>query len=138
MVIPEACPIPVDVTIGGCEDSVVIDAGDSYLESQGRILQLDVNLKNVCPNKRVALAVLLTEVDANGDEHSRGMKTFTIPAHTAPTCRDVLVRCIKFVLPEDLDVSGGTPLAMCNPRNLKVRFIAHNIDSDFQCCELVL
>ena len=138
VVIPEACPIPVDVTIGGCEDSVVIDAGDSYLESQGRILQLDVNLKNVCPNKRVALAVLLTEVDANGDEHSRGMKTFTIPAHTAPTCRDVLVRCIKFVLPEDLDVSGGTPLAMCNPRNLKVRFIAHNIDSDFQCCELVL
>lgn len=36
------------------------------LESLGRILQLDVTVKNVCPNKRVALAVILTEVDEHG------------------------------------------------------------------------
>lgn len=138
VVIPEPCPVPVDVAIDGCEDSIVMDLGDTYLESQGRIVQLNVNIKNVCPHKRVALAVVLTEVDANGTEYPRGMKTITVPAHNAPTCRDVLVKCIKFVLPEDLDVSGGTPLAMCNSRSLKARLIAHNIDTDFRCCDIVM
>ena len=88
----------------------MINAGDTYLESLGRILQLDVTVKNVCPYKRVALAVILTEIDSSGAEYQRGM-------------------------PEDLDVSGGTPNAMCNTRNFKVRFIAHNIDTDYQCCD---
>lgn len=135
---PEPCPVPVDLTIDGCQDSVVIDVGDTYLESLGRILQLDVTIKNVCPGKRVALAVILTEVDPNGDEYQRGMKAITIPAHNSPSCRDILVKCIKFVLPEDLDVSGGTPKAICNPRNFKARFIAHNIDTDYRCCDSVI
>ena len=135
---PEPCPLPVDVTVDGCEDSVVFDAGNVYLESTGRILQLDINLKHVCPNRRVALGVILTEVDQEGNEHQRGMKTMTIPAHTYPECRDILVKCVKFVLPEDLDVSGETPEATCNARNLRARIIAHNIDSDFQCCDLLV
>ena len=133
VVTPEECPVPVDLTVGGCSDSVVMDMGDVYLESLGRILQLDVTIKHVCPNKRVALAVLLTEVGQNGVEYPRGTKTMTIPAHHFPTCRDVLVKCIKFVIPEDLDVSGSTQ-SMCNPRSFKVRFIAHTIDSSFRCC----
>ena len=135
---PEPCPIPVDLAIDGCQDSAVIDVGDTYLESLGRILQLDVTVKNVCPGKRVALAVVLTETDSNGTEYQRGMKAITIPAHNYPNCRDVLVKCIKFVLPEDLDVSGGTPNAMCNPRSFKARFIAHNIDTDYRCCDSVI
>ncbi len=135
---PEDCPVPVDLAVDGCSDSVVVDMGDVYLESLGRIIQMDVTIKNVCPGKRVALAVLLTEVDANGMEFQRGTKAMTIPAHNFPACRDVLVKCIKFVLPEDLDVSGGSTQVMCNPRNFKVRFIAHNIDSDFRCCESIL
>ena len=116
---PEPCPIPVNLSVEGCQDSVVIDAGNTYLESLGRILQLDVTVKNVCPGKRVALAVILTEVDSNENEYPRGMKTITVPAHSYSGCRDVLVKCIKFVLPEDLDVSGGTPNAICNTRNLR-------------------
>ena len=135
---PEPCPIPVDLTIDGCEDSVVVHAGDVNLESLGRILQLNVTIKNVCPGKRVALAIILTETDQNGSEHQRGMKTMTIPAHSSPGCRDVRVRCVKFVLPEDLDVSGGTPDALCNPRNLKARFIANYIDTDYRCCDSVV
>lgn len=134
VVMPEPCPVPVDFTIGGCQDSLVVDLGDTFLESLGWIVQLDVTIKNVCPNKRVALAVILTEVDANGMEHQRGMKAMTIPAHQYPGCRDVLVKCIKFVLPEDLDVSGGSPNALCNARNLKAHLIAHNIDTDYRCC----
>lgn len=135
---PEPCPVPVNLAVDGYRDSVIIDAGETYLESLGRILQLNVTVKNVCPGKRVALAVILTEIDSNGGEHPRGMKTITIPAHNYPSCRDVLVKCIKFVLPEDLDVSGGMPNAMCNTRNFKARFISHNIDTDYQCCDSVI
>ena len=72
----------------------MVDLGDVYLESQGRIIQMDVTIKNVCPGKRVALAAILTEVDQDGIEHQRGMKSITIPAHSFPVCRDVLVKCI--------------------------------------------
>ena len=129
---PEPCPEPVDLTVEGCQDSVLVDLGDVYLGSQGRIIQMDVTIQNVCPGKRVALAAILTEVDQDGMEHQRGMKAFTIPAHSAPVCRDVRVKCIKFVVPEDLNVSGA---AMCSPRKFKARFLANNIDTDYRCCE---
>ena len=132
-VFPEPCPEPVEITIGGCADSVVYDAGDLVMESLGRILQLDVTLRNVCPGKRVALAIVLTEVDDEDNEYSRGLKTMVIPAHSQTTCRDVTVRCVKFVLPEELDASGDTN-ALCNERHYIARFIAHYIDSDYACC----
>jgi Ca-activated chloride channel family protein len=135
---PEECPVPVEFSVDSCSDSVLVDLGDVYLESQGRIIQMDVTIKNVCPGKRVALAAILTETDEKGMEYQRGMKTITIPAHDYPTCRDVLVKCIKFVVPEDLDVSNDTPNSMCGERNFKARFIAHNIDTDYRCCESVV
>lgn len=135
VIYPEECPVPVDLTVEGCKDSALVDLGDVYLESQGRIIQMNVTIKNVCPGKRVALAAILTEVDQNGMEYQRGMKAMTIPAHNFPVCRDVLVKCIKFVVPEDLSVSGG---AMCSPRKFKARFFANNIDTDYRCCESVL
>ncbi|MGN0245806.1 MAG: VWA domain-containing protein [Lachnospiraceae bacterium] len=132
-VFPEPCPTPIPIKFDHCEDSVEINGGDIRLESLGRILQLDVTIKNVCPNRRVALAVIITEVDDHGKEYKRGLKTMTIPAHTKPNCSDVLVRCIKFVLPEDLDVSGQTK-SICDERKFKARFIANYIDNDFECC----
>ena len=103
------------------------------MQSLGRIVKVDFTLQSVCPNKRVAVAVILNEVDGEGNEHKRGMKTFTVPAHTQSSCQDVLVRCVKFVLPEDLDVFDTT--GMCNERNLRVRVLANYIDNDFECCE---
>lgn len=135
---PEPCPIPTSVDAEGCQDLVEADLGDTYLESTGRIVEMDVTVKNVCPGKRVALAVILTEVDENGLEHQRGMKTMILPAHSYPTCRDMLVKCIRFVLPDDLDVSGDEPQSMCGTRSLRARVIAHNIDTDYRCCESVL
>lgn len=59
----------------------------------------------------------------------------TIPAHTESTCRDVIIRCVKFVLPEDLSI---TPVnSMCNQRRFNVGFIAHYIDYDYNCCNLL-
>lgn len=123
-VFPENCPEPVEITIDGCTDAVVYNAGDLVMESLGRILQLDVTLRNVCPGKRVALAIVLTEVDDEDNEYSRGLKTMVIPAHTQASCQDVTVRCVKFVLPEELDVSGNTNV-LCNERHFVARFIAH-------------
>ena len=108
------------------------------MESLGRIVQVSTTIKNVCPGKRTALAVILTEVDENGIEYQRGLKTITVPAHNYPTCRDIEVRCIKFVLPEDLNVSSCEPGVPCGARNLRVRCISHNIDNDFRCCDFVM
>ncbi len=132
VVYPEECPDPVEISVDGCSDAVVVDVGDIELESQGRIIQLDLTIRRVCPGKRVALAVILTELDREGREHQRGMKTMTIPAHGSSTCRDVLVKCISFVAPEDLNVSGGT---LCGQRKFKVRALANTIDTDYHCCE---
>ena len=133
VVIPEPCPVAVDVTMEGCTDEIEIDAGIVLLESLGRILKLDVTIPNVCPGRRMALAVILTEVDEEGSEYRRGMKTLVIPAHNCNICRDVTVRCIRFVLPEELDVSGD-PSSICNARNFRARFIANYIDTGFTCC----
>jgi Ca-activated chloride channel family protein len=138
VVVGEECPTPIDVTAEGCESLVEADLGDVYLLSRGRILELSLTLKNVCPGKRTALAVILTEVDAQGLEQPRGMKTLTIPAHSGPGCRDVRVKCLHFVLPEDLDVSGGPVDPLCNQRRFKARVIANSIDSDYRCCESTL
>lgn len=129
----EACPPAHDITLAGCRDAMEFDAGDVVLEGPGRILQLTVKLKNVCPNRRVALAVILSEVDDKGEEHKRGLKTLVIPAHDRSSCRDVTVRCIKFVLPEELS-TAGTNSGICPTRKFKARFIAHYIDHDFACC----
>lgn len=128
----EGCQEPVSVEIDGCTDFVEYDLGDSFLASLGRILQLDVNLRNICPGRRVALAVLLTEVDEEGDEHQRGIKTVTIPAHHFSTCKDIKVKCIRFVLPEDLDTDDD-PKPMCRKRTFKARVFNNYIDTDFYC-----
>jgi uncharacterized protein YegL len=128
---PEDSPTPVDITSVGCQDTIHYDAGELYLQRLGRIVQVDVTIKNVCPGKRIALAALLFEVDEEGNEYKRGLKTYTIPAHDRSSCRDVVVRCINFVLPEDISESTGT---VCGTRNLRVKFITHYIDNDYEFC----
>ena len=96
-------------------------------------MQIDVTLQSVCPNKRVALAVMLNELDAVGVEYKHGMKTLTVPAHTRDTCRDVTVRCIKFVVPENID-TDGTAFAVCNARRFRASLIVHYVDYDYMCC----
>ncbi len=132
-VCPEGYPLTVDLAVAGCTDTVEFDAGDLVMDSLGRIVQVSATLHNVCPNRRVALAVLLNEVDDLDVEHKRGMKTLTIPAHTSEGCRDVTVRCIKFVVPEDPNVHGRA-FSICNERRFRARLIAHYVDYDFECC----
>ena len=126
--------MPVDFSIEGRDDFAVFDAGDVRLESLGRILELNFTVKRVCPVKRVALGILLSEVDENGTEYPRGMKALTLPAHNAPSCRDIRVKGVRFVLPEDLS-AVEEPGCMCRERSFRVRTIAHPVDYGFRCCE---
>lgn len=132
----EECPLATNITIDGCDDTIKYDVGDLYLDSLGRVLELNATIKNVCPNRRVALAAILSEIDENNIEYKRGMKTMVIPSHTNPECRDIKINCIRFVLPEELDVSSDN--SICNNRNFKVRFISHYIDNDYCCCENIV
>lgn len=134
IVCPELCPPPVNAVICGCRDSMIVEAGDAMPEGLGRMLFVDIRLRKICPNRRVALAVIVTEKDCKGKEHQRGIKYFTVPAHHASGCRDVLVKCVKFVLPEGLDVSGGETNGICNPRHFLIRTVVNYVDSDFVCC----
>lgn len=134
IIIVEDCPTPQTILSEGCQDTFEFDAGDIELESTGRILKLDVKVKNICPHKRVALAIILNELDENNIEYPRGLKTLIIPAHERETCQDVLIKCVKFVLPDNLEEI--CPTTMCNQRVFNARFIAHYIDHDFNCCDL--
>lgn len=133
IIYPDDCPKAVEFTADGCEDTLYYDLKDVYLDSLGRVLQLDMTLKNICPRKRVALCVTLNEVDSEGTEHKRGIKIFTIPAHYYDTCKDVKVRCVRFILPEDLNVEN--PGALCGTRKFAARVMANYIGYGFECCQ---
>ncbi len=131
---PEPCPTPVDLTVNNCNDTQTFELGEYALESQGRIIELNLTLQNVCPNRRVALALALTEVDSNGIEYQRGLKAMTVPAHSCESCQNVRVTGIKFILPDDISVAEGqSTQTLCNTRNLRVRTFVHYIDYDFTC-----
>ena len=132
-----ACPpvaqVQNDIYYDTCEDAKSCDMGDTVLEDQGRILDLSLTLKNVCPGKRVALGVALTEVDSCQNEYPRGIKTMTIPAHSNICCTDIPVTGMRFIMPEDISVSGST--SMCtSQRHFIVRVDAHYIDMSTGSC----
>ncbi len=129
---PEDCPTPTDFTVSGCSSSITYDLGDTCLVG-GRMVQVNFTLTSVCPQRQVAVAVNLTELDSFGDEHQRGFKAFLLPAHTEAECRDIEVRCVRFVLPEELNVSCNN--GMCEERNLRARVYANYVDNDFVCCD---
>ena len=132
VVYPEDCPTPVDLTVAGCQDSVVVDLGDVNLTPKGELSRWMSPSPMSALGSEWHLLPFSTEVDEDGMEHQRGMKAMTIPAHNSSVCRDILVKCIKFVVPDDLDVTRNPT---CSARKFKVRFLANNIDTDYRCCE---
>ena len=126
---PEKCPEPIELSLDGCSSYSEENAGKICMESTGSIISLNVTIKNVCPYKRSALGIILSEM-VEGIEVPRGMKALTIPAHYYPECRDVLVKGIKFVLPD----TANRSTCKCIKRELQVRFISHLVDSGYECC----
>lgn len=119
------------VDIDSCSDYELFNVGAVNMASQGRLLELKLCLKNVCPRHAVAVGVLVHELDQCCNEHIRGFKAIKYPGHNKPFCRDVSIKGIRFVLPEADDASGG-PDSICNKRRFRVRVIANYITSDVE------
>lgn len=117
-----------------CEDKKSCDLGGTALVGQGRILDVTTTVRNVCPYKRVALAIALTEVDAYQNEYPRGTKIVTIPAHQNTSCTDISLPSMRFVLPEDLSVSGSTDMCSAKRRHFIARIDAHYVDQNTGTC----
>lgn len=131
---PERCGCSDTITISSCNDSKAITLDDLELQSQGRILEVSVRVRDICPGKRTAVGILLHEMDSSGNEYPRGVKTFTLPAHHEQSCRDIMLQCVRFVLPEDIGMGGGCANgSSCGQRRFVVRTIAHYVDTDCNC-----
>lgn len=134
VIIPDSCQTGTTVEIDSCNDAQTLVVNDIVVEDLGRVVQVDVPIKNVCPNKRLGLSVLLTEIDINGVEHNRGMKTVLINKIVSDTCEDIIVKCLNFSVPEALDPSGNI-YTICNTRTFKARAFVNYIDTNFTCCD---
>ncbi len=121
------CPEGDEVYFEKCEDYKLCQLGDAPIDGQGRILDLCLRLKSVCPGKRVAVGVMLYEMDAHGHEFARGMKTFTVAAHRQSRCTDISVETVRFILPEDIGTGTSGDSCGCR-RHFLVKVAAHYID----------
>lgn len=126
------CPPVVTLTMDDCQDFLSYDLGNFIWQNAGRILECSLTLRQICPNRTTALALILTEIDDEGKSRPRGFQTFTVPAHHAGGCRDIRVKSIRFVLPEDSDTACRS-CRLCKKRRFKMQVIAHAVESDFSC-----
>lgn len=115
-----------------CEESKTVALSDSYVEGTGRTLDVTMTLRNVCPGKRTAVGVSLSEMDNAGNEYSRGFRAITVPAHTNTGCCDITMPRTRFILPEDLRVDGGTSLCG-GRRHFVLRTSCHYVDTTATC-----
>ena len=90
-------------------------------EALGRTLDVSCTLLNVCPGRRSALGLTLTEMDEDGTEYARGFRAITVPAHNNRCNQDVQVDPVRFILPEDLSLQ--------NRRHFIVRTQHHYLDA---------
>ena len=97
-------------------------------DSLGRVMDVNMKLCNVCPGRRCAVGIHLTEMDENGNEYQRGFRSLTVPAHNYSTNRDIDLPSLRFVMPEDVSlVKGG-----CR-RHFVVRATNHYIEEPANC-----
>ena len=115
---PEPCPEPIELCLAGCEEVQELELGELGVASPGRTVELNLCLKAVCPHKRVALAVQLSDGFEGGFS---SLKTYTIPAHCGRCCRDVRVEGILFAVPDSAP--------HCQKRKMYVRLLANYMDS---------
>ena len=136
---PEDDAVTVSTTVENCVDTGVLVVNPFEMQSLGRILQLNIRVNNVCPNKRLSVAAILTETEDEDGTNPivRGVKTFLVPAQGGDGCNDMCINCINFVAPEELvsdfDETADTT-TMCRDRYFSATVIAHHADSDYEPC----
>jgi len=109
----DTCEGTKEVTVcGTCQDD----------QALGRVLDVVTTLRNVCPGRRSAVGLTLTEVDNDGAEYARGFRAISVPAHSARCPQDITLESVRFILPEDLSLQRR--------RHFVVRTDHHYLDAD--------
>lgn len=112
-----------------CQESRVVaieDACDND-SAMGRTLDVEMTLRDVCPHRRVAVGMELSEVDGDGREHSCGFRAVTVPAHHQSGLCDLGVERVRFILPESAREGRG----LCSGRrHFVLRTTNHYMDSN--------
>ena len=106
-----------------CDEHQSCDLGKTEMITSGRLMDVDLTLRNVCPGRRVALGVTVHERDSSGREYARGFKAVTVPAHQHKSCQDLDAPTLRFILPEDLRVENN------GRRHFVVRATTHYVDT---------
>ena len=127
MVIDVNDTVSHSISFDRCENnkSVVLEPQD--LSSVGRYLTLRTTVKNVCPNKQVALGIKLYETTGGG-RVIKGHKEYAF-AHNNDCCRDITLKNIHFVLPEEIAETSDTS-NICSQRTFDIETTSHYIDLD--------
>lgn len=110
-----------------CENNKSVVLEGQNLSSVGRYLTLRTTVKNVCPNKQVALGIKLYETTGGG-RVIKGHKEFAF-AHNNNCCRDITLTNIHFVLPEEIAETDDTS-NICSRRTFDIETTSHYVDLD--------
>lgn len=114
-----------------CEESRIVTLSEDCDDDRamGRAIDVDMTLRSVCPGRRVAVGMELSEVDGDGRERCCGFRAVTVPAHDRSRPCDMAVERVRFILPESAradDDRGG----MCGcRRHFVLRTTNHYVDS---------
>ena len=104
-------------------DAVTDRTIDTTIRCSGRILKLTVNVNNVCPNRKIALAAFILENDV-----LKGVRFKEVTSGVGTVCQNVTTTML-FVLP-DINACAAT-------RILNARVIANYVDlgnDTIPCC----
>lgn len=93
----------------------------------GQVVDVFLCLKDVQPERRVAAAVSLDELNAAGEAHPRGLRVLALPARHGREPGELTAPPVRFVLPDEWSESGG------GPRRLVLRIDAHYMDRGERC-----
>lgn len=113
-----------------CDENKAVTVAENQHneDGAGRVLDVNIVLRNVHPNRRVAVGIALHEVDGLGGEHARGFHAMTVPAHSDDGPQDVPLPRVRFVLPDDLHIEGAD--GACGARrHFVVRTSSRYVDS---------
>lgn len=105
--------------------SVVLEPQD--LSNVGRYLTLRLTVKNVAPDKQVALGIKIYET-TGGCRVIKGHKEFAF-AHNGDCRRDITLKNVHFVLPEEI-AETDDKTNICSQRTFDIETHSHYIDLD--------
>lgn len=100
------------------------------LSGIGRFLTLTTTIKNVAPNKQIAIGIKLYET-TSGNKIIKGHKTFAV-AHNESCCTDITLSNIHFVLPEEIAETSDTN-NICSRKTFDIETTSHYVDLSDIC-----